>query len=174
MEGLSFVKAERKSSNDVTVTYTLDDQKLEVVWNNIDYSKRTLKDYGLEIYCNSSDEALAERVENAIIEAESNNNADLDLYLYIRDTFGYLDCLDADYADGSTYKKTVDAINALACVSCGKVRYKDQVGIKAIALYLLEAHGLNVYSPTEDENQFLEAISDTDESVPGTHCPLCG
>jgi len=91
---ITFVKAERKSLNSVEVTYGIEGTEFSVEWNNIHAGTGEIGYYDLQLNTKSIDTLLAERVDNTIKAGESYANDDIELYLYVRDTFTNIDCLD--------------------------------------------------------------------------------
>lgn len=87
-----FIKAFRTTENEVCAMYSQNSQEFVIFWNNIHPATGVTSDYDLQIKCLAHNENLVEKVENAISLGESDDNKDLDLYLFIRDTFDKLDC----------------------------------------------------------------------------------
>ena len=91
---MKFLKAQRVSENSVKATYSLDGLEFTVEWNNIHPGNGEIGDYDLQLNTVSSDEELTNRVDAAIREGETDENTDLDLYLFVRDTFDRMDCVE--------------------------------------------------------------------------------
>ncbi len=91
---IEFIKATRISDSAVDVDYKFDGQLFTVEWNNIHPESGEVGDYDLQINTRSSDEDLACRIDEAIKEGELDSNPDLEIYLYIRDTFDRMDCFE--------------------------------------------------------------------------------
>ena len=89
-----FIKAFRTTENEVCAMYSQNFQEFVIFWNNIHPATGVTSDYDLQIKCLANNENLVEKVENAISLGESDDNKDLDLYLFIRDTFDKLDKVD--------------------------------------------------------------------------------
>ena len=89
---IKFLSAKRVSENSVEATYQLDESRFTVEWNNIHPETGELDGYDLQLDTTSSNQDLADRVNEAINEGESDDNADLELYHFIRDTFDSADC----------------------------------------------------------------------------------
>jgi hypothetical protein len=89
---LNFIKAERTSLFNVDATYTLDDIEFVVEWSCIHAETGEFGYYDLGFTVRSLDTNLAERVSDAIKIGESDKNQDLELYIFIRDTFDQHDC----------------------------------------------------------------------------------
>lgn len=89
---IEFIKAERTSKSFVEATYTLDGTPFTVQWNNIDPGTGGIVNrYDLEQRVKCADEALAERIEDAISGGETDDNVDIDIYLCVRDMFDHGD-----------------------------------------------------------------------------------
>lgn len=89
---IEFLKAARLDDNTVAATYALEGTEFTVEWNNVHPATGEVGDYDLQIATKSSDGELACRVDDAINEGETDSNPDLELYLFIRDTFDRMDC----------------------------------------------------------------------------------
>lgn len=89
---IQFLNAKRISLNSVEATYSLDDTEFTVEWNNIHPGTGEVGDYDLQLNTKSLNADLASRVDDAIREGEIDSNTDLELYLFIRDTFDRMDC----------------------------------------------------------------------------------
>lgn len=83
---IKFLNAERATFNAVKAHYELQGKLFTVEWNNVN------GDYDLQLNTLSKDSGLANRIDDAIREGETSDNNDLDLYLFIRDTFDAGDC----------------------------------------------------------------------------------
>lgn len=84
---IEFISAKRTSKHSVEATYALDNTPFTVEWNNIHPGTGEVCDYDLQAGAECEDEALAERIEDAISAGETDDNADIDIYLFIRDKF---------------------------------------------------------------------------------------
>lgn len=101
---IKFIKAEVDAFNGninnccVFVTYHIDDVEFTVDWSRVD-NHGNLDEEGVfdiyDFYCD--DESIKSRLLAAIEMCEDDNNAELDLYLAIRDTFTAEEC--AEIAD---------------------------------------------------------------------------
>lgn len=91
---MKFLKAQRVSENSVNATYSLDGIDFTVEWNSVLPDNGETADYDLQLNTASSDEELTSRVDAAIREGETDENPDLDLYLFVRDTFDRMDCVE--------------------------------------------------------------------------------
>ena len=90
---IKFLSAKRVSENSVEATYQLDESRFTVEWNNIHPETGEITEYDLQLDTKSTDQNLVDRV-NAAINAGETDHADCELYLFIRDKFDYLNCLD--------------------------------------------------------------------------------
>lgn len=88
---IQFVSVERKSIDSVEVTYKLNDTTFVVEWNNIHPSTGEVVSYDLQPSVQCTDENLKYRIEDAIKAGETDENIDIDIYLFIRDRFDSLD-----------------------------------------------------------------------------------
>lgn len=88
---IQFVSVERKSIDSVEVTYKLNDTTFVVEWNNIHPSTGEMGRYDLQPSVQCTDENLKYRIEDAIKAGETDENIDIDIYLFIRDRFDSLD-----------------------------------------------------------------------------------
>ena len=88
---IEFISAKRTSKHSVEVTYTLDGTLFTVEWNNIHPGTGEVCQYDLQLVVKCADETLAERIENAISAGETDDNADIDIYLFVRDKFDHGD-----------------------------------------------------------------------------------
>lgn len=88
---IQFVSVERKSIDSVEVTYKLNDTTFVVEWNNIHPSTGEVVRYDLQPSVQCTDENLKYRIEDAIKAGETDENIDIDIYLFIRDRFDSLD-----------------------------------------------------------------------------------
>lgn len=85
---IQFVSVERKSLHSVEVTYKLGGStSFTVEWNNIHPSTGEVEMYDLQLDVKCADESLKERIEDAIKAGESDDNVDIDIYLFVRDEF---------------------------------------------------------------------------------------
>lgn len=82
---IKHLNTNRVSDHQVLVTYSLDGTEFTVEWICIYEVTRGQCHYGLMLNTKSDDQDLAYRVDTAISYGKSDNNPDLDLYLYIRD-----------------------------------------------------------------------------------------
>ena len=87
-----FIKAFRTTENEVCAMYSQNFQEFVIFFFFFHPETGVTSDYDLQIKCLANNENLVEKVENAISLGESDDNKDLDLYLFIRDTFDKLDC----------------------------------------------------------------------------------
>lgn len=92
MKNLNLVKVSRIDENTVRVTYSLNNEEFTVEWNNIHPSTGDIGEFDLQATCDADNQDLEDRVYNAILEGEDDDNEDLELYLAIRDTFDRHDC----------------------------------------------------------------------------------
>ena len=90
---IQFKSSKRPSLNAVQATYALNGTEFEVVWRRENGS--TL--YYLADDVASTDSKLCHRLYYAIIEGETYDNNDLDLYTDIRDTFNCYDCINKKF-----------------------------------------------------------------------------
>lgn len=88
---IQFVSVERKSIDSVEVTYKLNDTTFVVEWNNIHPSTGEVVRYDLQPSVQCANEDLKNRIEDAIKAGETDENIDIDIYLFIRDRFDSLD-----------------------------------------------------------------------------------
>lgn len=88
---IQFVSVERKNQHGVEVTYKLNDTTFVVEWNNIHPSTGDAVRYDLQPSVQCTDENLKYRIEDAIKAGETDENIDIDIYLFIRDRFDSLD-----------------------------------------------------------------------------------
>lgn len=88
---IQFVSAKRTRPNSVEVTYDFDNTTFVVEWNNIHPSTGEVVRYDLQPSVQCANEDLKNRIEDAIKAGESDDNADIDIYLFIRDRFDSLD-----------------------------------------------------------------------------------
>jgi hypothetical protein len=96
---IHFLNAKRTTLHSVEATYSIsidniDNEKITVEWNNVHPGTGEICEYDLQIDTKSENKVLANRVDEAIREGETENNPDLDLYLALRDTFTGQDCKD--------------------------------------------------------------------------------
>lgn len=84
---IKHLNTNRVSDCEVLVTYSLDGTEFTVEWNSICEFTGEIGDYCLLLNTKSEDEDLAYRVDTAISYSESDDNPDLDLYLFIRDEY---------------------------------------------------------------------------------------
>lgn len=91
---IEFLSAKRTTLNSVEATYTIDDTEFTVEWNNIHAGTGEIGYYDLQINTKSPNNELASRVDNAIREGETDENPDVELYIFIRDTFDQQDCVE--------------------------------------------------------------------------------
>lgn len=88
---IQFVSVERKSIDSVEVTYKLNDTTFVVEWNNTCPSTGEVVRYDLQPSVQCANENLKYRIEDAIKAGETDENIDIDIYLFIRDRFDSLD-----------------------------------------------------------------------------------
>lgn len=88
---IEFIKAKRLDKHSVEATYTIDGSPFTVEWNNIHPETGEVCQYDLQLGVEFEDETLAERVGAAILAGETDDNADIDIYLFIRDKFDHGD-----------------------------------------------------------------------------------
>lgn len=88
---IQFVSVERKNQHGVEVTYKLNDTTFVVEWNNIHPTNGEVVRYDLQPSVQCANEDLKNRIEDAIKAGESDDNADIDIYLFVRDRFDSLD-----------------------------------------------------------------------------------
>lgn len=88
---IEFINAKRTGKHSVEATYALDGTPFTVEWCNIHPGTGEVCDYDLDLRVKCADEALAERIENAISAGETDDNADIDIYLFVRDEFDRCD-----------------------------------------------------------------------------------
>lgn len=88
---IQFISAKRTSKNSVEATYKLNDTTFEVEWNNIHPSTGETVRYDLQPSVKCPNEDLKNRIEDAILTGETDENIDIDIYLFIRDRFDSLD-----------------------------------------------------------------------------------
>lgn len=88
---IEFISAKRTSKHFVEATYTLDGTPFTVEWCNIHPETGEVCQYDLELCVECADEALADRIKDAISAGETDDNADIDIYLFIRDKFDHSD-----------------------------------------------------------------------------------
>ena len=88
---ITFVNAKRVDKHTVDVTYELSGTLCTVRWSDVHPGTGELTPYYLKDDVNSWDYTLAERISHAIKAGESDDNDDLDVYLFIRDTFDAFD-----------------------------------------------------------------------------------
>ncbi|MDY7025908.1 MAG: hypothetical protein SVC26_06160 [Pseudomonadota bacterium] len=85
---MKFIKAERQSVNSVLATHEIHGATVIAEWNNVHPETGKRGDYDLFIgSIIADDEALCERIEGAFEAGESDENADADIYLHLRDAF---------------------------------------------------------------------------------------
>lgn len=96
MSIIKLIKVFRANQNTVKVLYfhRVRHQEFLIEWNNIHPSTGDVGQYDLEISCMSNDEILNLIVEDTIQAGESDDNDDCDLYIELRDTFDYSDCVE--------------------------------------------------------------------------------
>lgn len=99
---IQFLYAKRHSLNSVKATYSLDGIEFTVDWSNIHPGTGEILNYDLFPETESLNRDLACRVNDAIREGETDSNADVDLYLFIRDTFDHMDCATFETETGSS------------------------------------------------------------------------
>ncbi len=100
---IEFINAKRTSKHSVEATYALDGSLFTVEWNKIHPETGEVCQYDLQLRAECADEALAERIKDAISAGETDDNADIDIYLFIRDKF---DHSDAEFLGMSTLTAT--------------------------------------------------------------------
>ena len=88
---IEFIYARRLGKHFVEATYALDGTPFTVEWCNIHPETGEVCQYDLDLCVKCADEALAERIENAISAGETDDNADIDIYLFVRDKFDHSD-----------------------------------------------------------------------------------
>lgn len=88
---IKFINAKRTSKHSVEATYVLDGSPFTVEWNNIHPETGEVCQYDLQLGVKCADEALAERIEDAISAGETDDNVDIDIYLCVRDMFDHGD-----------------------------------------------------------------------------------
>lgn len=88
---IQFISAKRTSKNSVEATYKINHTTFVVEWNNIHPSTGEVVRYDLQPSVKCADEDLKNRIEDAILTGETDDNADIDIYLFIRDRFDSLD-----------------------------------------------------------------------------------
>lgn len=88
---IQFVSAKRTRPNSVEVTYDFDNTTFVVEWNNIHPTNGEVVRYDLQPSVQCANEDLKNRIEDAIKAGESDDNVDIDIYLFIRDKFDSLD-----------------------------------------------------------------------------------
>lgn len=88
---IQFVSAKRTRPNSVEVTYDFDNTTFVVEWNNIHPTNGEVVRYDLQPSVQCANEDLKNRIEDAIKAGESDDNADIDIYLFVRDRFDSLD-----------------------------------------------------------------------------------
>lgn len=99
MSILRFIKAERKSLNEVVITYLHKkyNTKFKVNWSNIHQTELNKTDkYYLQLDCLSESIHVMIVVDNAIREGDTYDD-DCNLYLELRDTFDSNDCESLKY-----------------------------------------------------------------------------
>ena len=87
---IKFLNIKRIDANSVEVTYLFsnaqfNDTEFTVQWNNIHHGTGEIIDYELQLETKSSNSYLADMVDEAIREGETDDNPNLSLYLFIRD-----------------------------------------------------------------------------------------
>lgn len=93
---IKFIKAYRAQEHIVKAVYKLDEIEFTIEWccmNNdgeIDQNNYFLQDGSHDVTCEDSN--MADKVLEAIRAGDSDDNPDLELYLFIRDTFNSNDC----------------------------------------------------------------------------------
>lgn len=92
---IQFIKAERKSLTEVSVTYSSDILgEFTVCWSSVDAAtgKIMMNNFYLTDSVEAQSEEAVEIIKQAIAEGESDENENIDLYLAVRDTFDSKDC----------------------------------------------------------------------------------
>ena len=89
---IEFIKAIRATDHSVKAVYAIDGTEFAVEWNNLHPETGEAGYYDLQVGTDSKNEDLACRVDEAIREGETDENPDLELYLFVRDTFDMSDC----------------------------------------------------------------------------------
>lgn len=94
---IEFLSAKKISQNSVLVSYNIDNDQFDdvdfsVEWSNIHAGTgEEISFYLNENAVFSKDQVLAEKVARSIKSGESDANTDLDMYLFVRDTFDQSD-----------------------------------------------------------------------------------
>ena len=93
---IKLIKSERTSLYTVEVTYKLDDSEFTVEWSNVDAETGKIVSFYLNADVKSNNKDLEQKVSDTINEGAKGSNVDLELYLFVRDTFDNSDCMYAD------------------------------------------------------------------------------
>jgi hypothetical protein len=91
---IEFVKAYRVDQTTVSVIYRIDGVEIKAQWHCMHTENGERTDYDLDVYVRSIDDDLASRVSESIKIGETDDNPDLELYLFIRDAFNSNNCGD--------------------------------------------------------------------------------
>lgn len=91
---IEFIKAYRVDESTVSVIYRIDGIDIKVQWDCIHPETGERGAYDLDNYVRSIDDDLSARVSEAINMGEKDDNPDLELYLFILNTFDSNDCED--------------------------------------------------------------------------------